>query len=401
MTEEIKRTPLHKLQKALGARMTVFAGWEMHLEYSGMKEEHISVRKGVGLFDISHLGKIEVTGPKALDAVQLVTTNDASRLSDGQVQYNLICNPSGGILDDVTLYRFSEDRFMFCVNAANREKIFNWLNKNIGNIAEVRDKSSDLATLALQGPLAQQILQKTCDIDLSLIKNYHFSSGNITGIESVVSRTGYTGEDGFEIYIPALAAETIWQKIMDAGRESGIKPAGLGARDSLRLEMGYTLYGNDISEETTPLEAGLERFVKFQKPSFIGKEALQRQAQEGVRKRLIGFEMVGRGIPRSHYPIFHYENTPSTRRGEGRGEGADFQDVEGNKDVVVTYQAGLKGRRVGEVASGGHSPSLGKAIGMGYLETAFASIGSKIGIEIRGKMIEAVVVQRPFFKRHS
>lgn len=360
---DLKRTPLYEIHKNLGAKMTVFAGWEMPLEYSGIIDEHLNVRTAVGLFDISHLGQIEVSGAKALDAVQLVTTNDASRLTDNRIQYSLLCNPSGGILDDVTIYRFNEGRYLVCVNAVNREKVFNWLSERIGDVAEVRDKSSDLATLAIQGPLAQQVLQKICDTDLSRIKHYHFTSSNITGISSIVSRTGYTGEDGFEIYIPSSAAEAVWNRIMDVGKESGIKPAGLGARDSLRLEMGYTLYGNDISEDTTPLEAGLERFVKFQKSSFIGKEALLTQAHEGIKKRFTGFEMVGRGIPRSHYPI-HAE-----------------------------------GRKIGEVTSGGHSPSLGKGIGMGYVETPFASQGSKIEIEIRGKMVEAVVVNRLFYKK--
>lgn len=359
----INRTPLYNLHKGLGAKMTVFAGWEMPLEYSGIMDEHQTVRNAVGLFDVSHLGKIEVTGPKALDAVQLATTNDASKLIDGHVQYNLICNESGGILDDVTLYKFNETRFMFCVNAANREKIFNWLSKNIGSIAEIRDKSSDLATLALQGPLAQQVLQKVCDAELSLIRYYRFVLNNINGIEAILSRTGYTGEKGFEIYVSSAAAETVWQMIMDEGKDVGIRPCGLGARDSLRLEMGYTLYGNDITEETTPLEAGLERFVKFQKQSFIGKESLLTQAHEGIKKRLIGFEMVGRGIPRIHYPI-HAE-----------------------------------GRRIGEVTSGESSPSVGKFIGMGYVETPFSNPRTKIEIEIRGKMVEAVVVPRPFYKK--
>lgn len=360
---DLKRTPLYEIHKSLGAKMTSFAGWEMPLEYSGIIDEHQAVRRSVGLFDISHLGQIEVSGPKALEAVQLLIINDASKLGDGRVQYNLFCNPSGGILDDVTLYRFNENRFMFCVNAARTEKDFTWLKEQVGNIVSVVNRSFDYATLAIQGPLAQQVLQKICDTDLALIKYYHFTSSNITGINSIVSRTGYTGEDGFEIYIPSSAAEGLWGRIMEAGKNEGIKPAGLGARDSLRLEMGYTLYGNDITEDTTPLEAGLERFVKFQKKFFVGKEALLTQAHEGIRKRLTGFEMVGRGIPRSRYPI-HAE-----------------------------------GRRIGEVTSGGHSPSLGKGIGMGYVETRFSSIGQKIEIEIRGKMVEAVVVPRPFYKR--
>lgn len=364
MTEQagLKRTPLFDVHKKIGAKMTIFAGWEMPLEYSGIVDEHVNVRNAVGLFDISHLGQIEVSGPKALDAVQLVITNDASKLTDGRVQYNLLCNPSGGIMDDVTLYRFSEDKYIFCVNAASREKVFIWLKEQVGNTLDVIDRSSELATLAIQGPLSQQVLQRVCDADLTRIKYYYFTLCKIGGIEGFVSRTGYTGEDGFEIYLPSYAAEGLWERIMEAGKDSGLKPAGLGARDSLRLEMGYTLYGNDISEETTPLEAGLERFVKF-KPSFIGKDMLRKQAQEGVRRKLIGFEMVGRGIPRSHYPIH------------------------------------AKGRRMGKVTSGGRSPSLLKAIGMGYVDTSFSLPGTDIQIDIRGKMVEAVVVERPFYKR--
>jgi aminomethyltransferase len=359
----LKRTPLYEIHISLGARMTTFAGWEMPLEYSGIIDEHLAVRSAVGIFDISHLGQIELSGPKAMDAIQIMTTNDASRLTDGQVQYNLICNPSGGTLDDVTLYRFNENRFMFCINAVNKDKVYNWLREHTGNTAEVRDRSSEYATFALQGPFSEKALQRICDTDLSRIKYYRFAVCSITGVEAIVSRTGYTGEDGFEIYIPASAAKDVWQGIVEAGDDNGIKPAGLGARDSLRLEMGYPLYGNDISEDTTPLEAGLERFVKFLKPSFIGKDALLKQAREEIKKKLTGFEMVGRGIPRSHYPI-HAE-----------------------------------GRRVGDVTSGGHSPSLNKFIGMGYVDTAFASVGQRIEIEIRGKMLEAEVVPRPFYKR--
>lgn len=335
----------------------------MPLEYSGMKDEHLTVRNAVGLFDISHLGQIEMTGTRALEAVQLITTNDVSRLMDGQVQYSILCNPSGGILDDITLYGFNENRYMLCVNASNTEKVFYWLRERVGSLADIRDISRDLAVLALQGPLSRQVLQKICETDLSAIMHYHFIVADIGGVETIVSRTGYTGEDGFEIYIPASSAEVIWKDIMEAGKENGIKPAGLGARDSLRLEMGYPLYGNELSEDITPLEAGLERFVKFEKPSFIGKEALQNQAKEGVKKRLVGFEMAGRGLPRSHYPI-HAE-----------------------------------GRRTGEVTSGGPASSLGEFIGMGYVETRFANSGRKIEIDIRGKMVEAVIVPRPFYMR--
>lgn len=361
----MRRTPLYGIHKSLGARMTTFSGWEMPLEYSGIRDEHLAVRNAVGLFDISHLGHIEISGPRALDAVQLAAANDASRLADNEVQYSLLCNPSGGILDDVTLYRMSGNRFIFCVNAANADKDFSWLKELTGDAASVINRSPEYAALAIQGPLSRQVLQKICNTALSDIKYYHFASCKISGIEATASRTGYTGEDGFELYIPSSSAEDIWNRIMEAGKESGIKPAGLGARDSLRLEMGYTLYGNDISQDTTPLEAGLERFVKFQKTSFIGKEALQRQAQEGLKKKLIGFELIGRGIPRSRYPI-HAEN-----------------------------------KKVGTVTSGGSSPSLGKFIGMGYVESAFSTTGTRIEIEIRDKMIEAVVASRPFYKKES
>lgn len=345
--------------------MTTFAGWEMPVEYSGIKDEHLTVRNAVGLFDISHLGQIEVSGPRALDAVQLATTNDTSKLNDGQVQYSLLSNYSGGIIDDVTIYRFNGNRYMICVNAVNADKDLSWLKDKIGDTASLVDRSADYATLAIQGPLSQKVLQRICDTNLSGIRFYHFALCMINETEAVISRTGYTGEDGFELYIPSSSAEAIWNRIMESGKDCGIKPCGLGARDSLRLEMGYTLYGNDISEGTTPLEAGLERFVKFQKPSFIGKDALQKQAQEGVRKRLIGFKLVGRGMPRRHYAI-HAED-----------------------------------RKIGEVTSGGNSPSLGEFIGMGYVETSFSSLGSKIGIEIRGKMVEAVIVPRPFYSRNQ
>ena len=344
--------------------MTTFSGWEMPVEYSGMKEEHIAVRSAVGLFDISHLGQIEVSGPMALDAVQLVTTNDAARLTDNQIQYSLICNPSGGIIDDVTIYRFNENRFMIGVNAINTDTDLSWLRERIGDMASVVDMSPEYAVLAIQGPLAQKALQKSCDTDLALIKYYHFTITDISGIKAILSRTGYTGENGFEIYIPVSAAEEVWNRVMEVGKDLGIKPCGLGARDSLRLEMGYTLYGNDISVDTTPLEAELERFVKFHKTSFIGKEALQKQAQEGTKKRLTGFEMVGRGVARSHYPIY------------------------------------AEGGKIGEVTSGGSAPSIGKFIGMGYVETLFVSPGSKIGIEIRGKMVDAVIVPTPFYRRN-
>lgn len=365
MPIDLKRPPLYQVHKTLGARMTAFAGWEMPVEYSGIIEEHLTVRKAVGLFDVSHMGEIEVSGERALEAVQIITTNDASKLTDGQVQYTLLCYPTGGIVDDVTLYRFTEKRYMFCVNAANTDKVYNWIKGQVGVMAEVNDRGKDFALLALQGPSSQRVLQRTCNLDLSFIRYYRFSLGEINGVEAIISRTGYTGEDGFEIFIPPSSVEGVWNRILETGRDLGIRPVGLGARDTLRLEMAYPLYGHEISETTTPLEAGLDRFVKLQKPFFIGKDALVGQALNGVEKRLVGFEMVERGIPRSHYAIYAGD------------------------------------RRVGEVTSGTLSPILDKAIGMGYVETPFGVIGEGIGIEIRGRVLKARIVQRPFYVKDT
>ncbi|MBI5286162.1 MAG: glycine cleavage system aminomethyltransferase GcvT [Deltaproteobacteria bacterium] len=361
----LKRTPLYNIHKALGARIVEFAGWEMPVEYSGIMEEHLTVREAVGLFDISHMGEIEVSGVKALEAVKLITTNDASRLTDGQVQYTILCYPDGGIVDDVTLYRLNEKGYMLCVNAVNTNKVFKWVKEKVGNMVEVRDRSDDFALLALQGPLSEGVLQNTCNIDLSSIRYYHFSFGRIDGVDAIISRTGYTGEDGFEIFIPPTYTEKVWDMLLKTGKGHGIKPIGLGARDTLRLEMGYPLYSHELTQDTTPLEAGLDRFVNLQKPFFIGKEALEGQKKKGVEKRLVGFEMLGRGIPRAHYPIY------------------------------------TKDRQVGEVTSGTHSPSLDKAIGMGYVETSLASPGEEIGIKIRDRLVKARIVRRPFAKTHQ
>lgn len=365
MPVDLKQPPLYQVHKTLGARMTAFAGWEMPVEYSGIIEEHLTVRKAVGLFDVSHMGEIEVSGERVLEAVQIITTNDASKLTDGQVQYTLLCYPTGGIVDDVTLYRFTEKRYMFCVNAVNTDKVYNWIKGQVGVMAEVNDRSKDFALLALQGPSSQRVLQRTCNLDLSFIRYYHFSLGEVNGVEAIISRTGYTGEDGFEIFIPPSSVEGVWNRILEIGRDLGIRPVGLGARDTLRLEMAYPLYGHEISETTTPLEAGLDRFVKLQKPFFIGRDALVGQALNGVEKRLVGFEMVERGIPRSHYAIY------------------------------------AEDRRVGEVTSGAISPMLDKAIGMGYVETPFGVIGGEMGIEIRGRVLKARIVQRPFYVKNT
>ena len=362
--EKLKVTPLYDIHKWLNARMVSFAGWEMPVQYTGVIDEHLVVRKTCGLFDVSHMGEIEVSGPKALEAVQSITTNDASKLKEGRVQYTLLCYPSGGVVDDVTLYKFSDTRYMFCVNASNTEKDFKWIKENIKSLADVKDMSSWFGQIAIQGPLSQEVLQNTCNLDLSLIRYYHFKQGNVAGVDAMVSRTGYTGEDGFEIYTQWDNTVKVWEGLSEAGTRFGIKPIGLGARDTLRLEMGFPLYGNELNENITPLEAGLHKFVKLDKPYFIGKNILEKQAKEGLNKRLVGLEMIESGIPRSHYKIF------------------------------------ARDRAVGEITSGTMSPSLSKAIGMGYVETQFSSIDTKLSVEIRNKMVMARVIKTPFYKRN-
>ncbi|MDP2682262.1 MAG: glycine cleavage system aminomethyltransferase GcvT [Deltaproteobacteria bacterium] len=363
--KNLKITPLHQIHKELHARMVPFAGWEMPVQYAGVIEEHLVVRKSCGLFDVSHMGEIEVSGAKAIEAVQGITTNDASKLKDGQVQYTLLCYPNGGVVDDVTLYKFSDTRYMFCVNASNTEKDFNWIKENAGSIADIKNLSNYFGQIAIQGPLSQEVLQNTCNLDLSLIRYYHFKNVNVFGADVVISKTGYTGEDGFEIYTPWDATITIWQRLMEAGNKFGIKPIGLGARDTLRLEMGFPLYGNELNENTTPLEAGLHKFVTLDKGHFIGKDALVKQARQGINKKLVGLEMIESGIPRSRYKIF------------------------------------AKGRAIGEVTSGTMSPFLGKAIGMGYVETAFSPIETELAVEIRNKMVRAKVSKTRFYTRDT
>lgn len=359
---ELKKTPLNQIHKSLSARLVPFAGWEMPVQYTGIIDEHRTVREKVGLFDVSHMGEIFVAGEKALDAVQMLTTNDASKMIDGQVQYTLLCEHDGGVVDDVTLYRFKENRFMFCVNASNIEKDYEWLKSNIGNTANVKDASELYAQLAIQGPFSQKVLQNSCNIDLSSIDYYYFKVGLIEGAGAVISRTGYTGEDGFELYISPEYAVDIWNKILDDGKPYGIKPIGLGARDTLRLEMGYPLYGNELSKGTTPVEAGLSRFVALNKNDFIGKKSLESQIQTGIKKRLIRFEMIGPGIARHGSKIFD------------------------------------NGIYIGEVTSGTMSPSLGIPIGMGYVKAECSEIEKEIDIEIRNRISKAVIVKKRFYK---
>jgi aminomethyltransferase len=359
----MKNTALTQIHAGLGAKMVPFAGYNMPVQYVGINAEHDTVRKAVGVFDVSHMGEFIVKGEKALDLIQRVTSNDASKLYDGKVQYSCLPNQNGGIVDDLLVYRIDEKTYMLVVNASNIEKDWDWICKfNTGGV-DIKNISDRTALLAVQGPKAADALQSLTDIDLGSMEYYTFKKGKFAGIDNViVSATGYTGAGGFEIYFDNEHAEFIWNEVFKAGEPFGIKPIGLAARDTLRLEMGFCLYGNDIDDTTSPLEAGLGWVTKFNK-EFTNSEALQQQKQAGVERKLIGFEMIDRGIPRHDYQIV---------------------DAEGNI--------------IGRVTSGTQSPSLQKAIGLGYVKNEFAKEGTEIYISIRDNKVKAKVVKPPFYK---
>jgi aminomethyltransferase len=359
----MKNTALTDKHISLGAKMVPFAGYNMPVQYEGINAEHANVRNAVGVFDVSHMGEFILKGEKALDLIQQVTSNDASKLYDGKVQYSCLPNEEGGIVDDLLVYRIDEKTYMLVVNASNIEKDWNWIQKFNTADVEMHNISDQTSLLAIQGPKSADALQSLTTIDLASMEYYTFQKGTFAGVENVVvSATGYTGAGGFEIYFENKYAAQMWEAIFNAGAEYGIKPIGLAARDTLRLEMGFCLYGNDIDDTTSPIEAGLGWITKFTKP-FTNSEALQAQKEAGVDRKLIGFEMIDRGIPRHDYPIV---------------------DEAGNN--------------IGKVTSGTQSPSLQKAIGMGYVAKAFAKEGSEIFIEIRNQKIKAKVVKFPFYK---
>lgn len=362
-TGPFKRTPLFDVHRQLDARMIPFGGWEMPVQYAGIIEEHRVVRERAGLFDVSHMGEIEIAGPGALEAVQHLTPNDASRLSVGEVQYSALTTPEGTFVDDITVYKYADDRYRLTVNAANIEKDVAWISEHLVSDVEVKNTSDDVAILAIQGPRAQEILQKLTSVELGTLRYFRFVEGQVVGIDCCISRTGYTGEDGFELYIPPQYAVTLWHALVDAGTPMGLQPCGLGARDTLRLEAKMALYGQDIDDQHTVLEADLGWIVKLEKGEFIGREALARQKADGISRKLVGFEMLGRGIARPHYAM-----------------------VKGSKPI-------------GEVTSGGPAPSLGKNIGLGYVAVQYAAIGTEFDIVIRGQTVPARVVRTPFYKR--
>lgn len=364
MSDEMKKTPLHAAHLAAGGRMVPFAGYEMPVQYSGLTDEHNAVRNAVGLFDVSHMGEVMFTGPQALKAANRIVTNDLEKLADGQACYTAMVKEDGGIIDDLVAYRFSPEKVMICVNASNRAKDFAWMKAQAGDACQVEDQSDAWVQIAVQGPKAPELVQRLTAAELAGVKTYWFVEGEVAGKHAIIARTGYTGEDGFELYVGAADGEAVWQALLQTGADLGVKPCGLGARDSLRLEFCYALYGNDIGEDTNPYEAGLGWVVKLNKADgFIGQDTLRAIKDAGPTRKLVPFELTGRGIARQHYPVL------------------------------------VNGEKVGEVTSGTQGPSVGKAIGLAYLPTAHSAEGSTFQVEIRGKPVDAVVVKRPFLKK--
>lgn len=364
----MKNTPFTKKHIELGAKMHEFAGYDMPIEYSGIIDEHMTVCNAVGVFDVSHMGEIWVKGPKALDFVQSITSNNAAALEVGKVQYSCFPNDKGGIVDDLVVYHYEDQKYLMVVNAANLEKDWNWCLAHRIEGAELENASDNMAQLAVQGPKALATLQKLTPVDLSSIAYYTFKVGELAGVKQVIiSNTGYTGAGGFELYFYPQYADQIWDAIFEAGKEFGIKPAGLGARDTLRLEMGFCLYGNDLDDTTSPIEAGLGWITKFvDGKNFPSRALLEEQKKNGVTRKLVGFEMIDRGIPRHGY---------------------DFVDAEGNV--------------IGHVTSGTMSPTRKIGIGLGYVKPEYSKVGTEIYIDIRGRKLKAVVVRPPFRKKED
>ncbi|MGC8636742.1 MAG: glycine cleavage system aminomethyltransferase GcvT [Athalassotoga sp.] len=358
---ELKKTPLWSEHKRLGAKMVEFGGWEMPLQYTSIIEEHKTVRESAGIFDVSHMGEILVEGPDTLRFVDKLITNSVSKLKNGEICYSPMCYENATIVDDLLAYRFSENKILLVVNASNTDKDYEWIiSQKHGYNVDVKNLSKDYAQIAFQGPKAEQILKKISGVDLSRISFYTFTLGQINGINCIVSRTGYTGEDGFEMYFQPDAAVALWRKLIEIGGKE-VKPCGLGSRDTLRFEATYMLYGNDIDDTTTPLEAGLGWTVDFTKPTFNGKEVLLRQKENGVSKRLRGFEIDG-GIARHGYEIFDGE------------------------------------KKIGHITSGTKSPTLNKSLALGYVETQYSKIGSEVLVDVHGKKVRATVVKTPFYR---
>ncbi|MFD0677862.1 MULTISPECIES: glycine cleavage system aminomethyltransferase GcvT [unclassified Paenibacillus] len=361
----LKRTPLFPIYKQYGApRVIDFGGWELPVQFYGIQKEHEAVRQRAGLFDVSHMGEVMVTGRDALTYLQNLTVNDVSKLMDGQAQYSLMCYENGGVVDDLLVYRLSQERFMLVINASNIEKDVEWMQQQLTGDVTLDNISEQTALLAIQGPAAEKILGKLTSAPLKELKGFSFFSDTVVGgVKALVSRTGYTGEDGFELYINSSDAQALWEQIMEAGEEQGLMAAGLGARDTLRFEAKLPLYGQELSAGISPLEASLGFFVKLDKGDFIGRAALVKQKEDGVPRKLVGIEMIDRGIPRSHYPVY-----------------AD-------------------GKLIGEVTTGTQSPTLKQNLGLALIDTEYSKLGTEVWVEIREKQLKAVVVKAPFYKR--
>ncbi|KIL36798.1 glycine cleavage system protein T [Gordoniibacillus kamchatkensis] len=363
----LKKTPLYPLYAEHGARVIDFGGWELPVQFSGIQKEHEAVRQQAGLFDVSHMGEVRIVGEDALSFLQKVTTNDVAKLVPGQCQYSLMCYPSGGVVDDLLVYFLGEGRYMLVINASNIEKDLAWLREQAAVFGDVtiEDISEQTALLALQGPHAERILQRLTDAPLAELKSFRFyEEAHVAGIPALVSRTGYTGEDGFELYVKADRSLELWKRLLAEGAADGLVPAGLGARDTLRFEARLPLYGQELSADISPLEAGLGIFVKLDKGDFIGRDALLKHKEEGAPRRLVGIEMIDRGIPRSHYPVFDGD-----------------------------------GKRIGEVTTGTQSPTLKTNVGLALVDRAYAEQGTELYVEIRGQKLKAKVVKTPFYKR--
>jgi aminomethyltransferase len=361
----LKKTPLHARHRASGARMVPFGGWDMPVEYTGISAEHIAVRERAGLFDVSHMGQIEIAGDNALDAVQRISCNDASKLEPGQAQYSGLLTPQGTFVDDILVYRLASKHFLLVVNASHIARDYAHIAEQIATAGDAVavDASSRYALIAVQGPEALGVVQSLTAVDLASMKSYRFTHGEIASVRATISRTGYTGEDGFEIFVPPQSADRVWLALLDAGQSVGLVPCGLGARDTLRLEAGMRLHGNDIDETTTVVEADLNWIVGWKKADFIGADSLRAQRAAGAVRKLVGFEMVDRGIARQGHDVY------------------------------------VGDAKVGVVTSGTQTPFLKKAIGMTYLPTARSTAGSPFDVEIRGRRVRAVVVPMPFYKR--
>ena len=362
-TENLKKTVFNEMHREMGAKMVPFAGFDMPVQFEGVNIEHETVRKGVGVFDVSHMGEFRAKGPKAFAFVQRCTTNDVAALTDGKVQYTCLPNGKGGIVDDLIVYHYSDEKYMLVVNAANIDKDWEWVNANNEEGVELENSSDRIAQLAVQGPKATEMLQKLTDVNLSEIKYYHFAEGKFAGVDNVIiSNTGYTGAGGFELYFYPQYGQQIWDALFTTGAEYGIKPIGLGARDTLRLEKGFCLYGNDIDDTTSPIEAGLNWLTKFvENKPFIDRELMERQKKEGVTRKLVGFKLIDRGVPRHEY---------------------ELADLEGNV--------------IGHVTSGTMSPCLKVGVGMGYVKPELAKAGTQIAVVVRGRLLKAEVVRLPF-----